>query len=850
MKPRLCLTISTMAFPGRRSRDPRTFRRPRRVIVQGSEPGFATTSRLFALPVILFSAAVAGAAHPQVLDDRLELTLFAEQPRIVTPVGCTFDHQGRLLVIESHTHFPPEDYSGPKTDRIRIVTDTDGDGSADQFRTFLDGTHATMSIAAGSDRWIYIATRMKIFRVRDDDGDGSADSREDLIQLQTEGNYPHNGLGGLAFDGQGHLYFGLGENLGLPYAIRGRDNHTLNGGGEGGNIYRCRLDGSQLERIATGFWNPFGICVDPVGRVFAVGNDPDASPPCRLVHVVMCGDYGYQFRFGRSGRHPLQAWNGELPGTLPMVAGTGEAPCAVLPYHGRLWVSSWGDYRIERFSLQPAGASFRAEREIVVQGDNHFRPVDFALAPDGSLYFTDWVERSYPVHGKGRIWRLQWKGKPPTAAFPQLSESEVRADTIATQVDTVALDSPDPFIHTAAVAGLVQDQVEQFAELEELETPRQRLGLLEAAHWRDVQEPLRTKLLTAALRDADTNVQLYAVRWIAEQQLTDFRPALNQSVRSNTSSLSLFKATIAAIEWLDQGDTKNAKRADYLARVLDQPDEYDLAIVAGALRAIPPDHAGLTVDKLNHFVSSANVRVERAAVRTLALIEKPDRYELLNSIARDETRDGEVRADAVVGLARDVERNRDLLSKLKDAKVASVRHEATRALGENVVAAATAKPAASDTDAWLELLLAKEGDPERGWRRFFGPGDARCANCHVFEERGAAIGPDLTQVANRLDRRRLIESILQPSREVAPRYVTTIIETEDGRAYKGLSLGADSDGKTEQFVGTDGQLFVLDIDTIDYRGLSTQSVMPSDLHTILSLDELRDLLAMFDRVGT
>ncbi len=253
-------------------------------------------------------------------------------------------------------------------------------------------------------------------------------------------------------------------------------------------------------------------------------------------------------------------------------------------------------------------------------------------------------------------------------------------------------------------------------------------------------------------------------------------------------------------------------------------------------------------EKLKQFASSTNARVQRAAVRSLALIEKPDRHELLGSIAMDESRDGQVRADAVVGLAQDTERNRDLLTELKDAKDASTRHEAVRALRESVVASATDKPAFDDTNAWLDLLMAN-GDPERGWRRFFGPGSGRCANCHVYQERGAASGPELTQVANRLDRRRLIESILQPSREVAPRYVATMIETDDGRAFTGLSLGADSNGETEQFVGTDGQRFVLDIDKIQYRALSLQSIMPSDLHKVLSVDDLRDLLALLERDG-
>jgi len=45
------------------------------------------------------------ASEPRVLDHRMQLELVAREPDIVTPVGLTFDQQGRLLVIESHTHF-------------------------------------------------------------------------------------------------------------------------------------------------------------------------------------------------------------------------------------------------------------------------------------------------------------------------------------------------------------------------------------------------------------------------------------------------------------------------------------------------------------------------------------------------------------------------------------------------------------------------------------------------------------------------------------------------------------------------------------------------------------------------
>jgi putative membrane-bound dehydrogenase-like protein len=355
---------------------------------------------------------------PQIHDPRLQIDLFAAEPDIVHPIGIAFDRRGRLLVIESHTHFRPPNYQGPKHDRVRIVEDSDGDGKADRFSTFFEGTQMTMDIAVHPDGSVYLATRNEVLRLRDTDGDGKADERRRIAFLETKGNYPHNGLSGLAFDSKGNLYFGLGENIGEDYKLIGADGTTLTGGGEGGSVFWCTADGRKLRRVATGFWNPFGVCRDISGRIFAVDNDPDAMPPCRLVHVVEGGDFGYQYRYGRSGRHAFQAWDGQLPGTLPMVSGTGEAPCEVLSYEsdglpreylGDLLVTSWADHRVERYHLKERGASWMAERKPFVQGGENFRPVGLAVAPDGSLFVSDWVRSDYNLHGKGAIWHIRMR---------------------------------------------------------------------------------------------------------------------------------------------------------------------------------------------------------------------------------------------------------------------------------------------------------------------------------------------------------------------------------------------------------------------------------------------------------
>jgi putative membrane-bound dehydrogenase-like protein len=353
---------------------------------------------------------------PRAHDPRLRVELFAAAPDIVHPINMDFDRRGRLLVIESHTHFRPPNYVGPPHDRVRVLEDTDGDGKADRFTTFFEGTQKTMDIAAHPDGSVYLATRNEILRLRDTRNDGVADEKRRVVFLDTRGDYPHNGLSGLCFDAHGDLYFGMGENLGAPYRLIGSDGTEIAGAGDGGHVFWCTADGRGLRRVATGFWNPFGICRDIFGRLFAVDNDPDAMPPCRLVHVVEGGDYGFQFRYGRAGRHPFQSWDGQLPGTLPMVAGTGEAPVEVVSYEsdglpseyvGSLFVTAWADHRIERYVPRERGASLTADRLPFVQGGADFRPTGLAVAPDGSLFVGDWVLRDYNLHNRGAVWHVR-----------------------------------------------------------------------------------------------------------------------------------------------------------------------------------------------------------------------------------------------------------------------------------------------------------------------------------------------------------------------------------------------------------------------------------------------------------
>jgi putative membrane-bound dehydrogenase-like protein len=750
------------------------------------------------LLALLVARSIEG-GEPRVLVPGCRLEQIAREPEIVTPVGMAFDIKGRLLVVESNTHQRPEDYEGPTSDRLRMLSDSDGDGRLNHWSTFAEGFRHAMNVAVHPDGGIYLVTRSDVHLLRDTNDDGVADSNEKVIQLKTTVDYPHNALSGIVAAGD-RMFLGVGENFGVDYDLVGSDGKTIKNTGGVGTIYTCKLEGSELHRFAQGFWNPFSLCLAD-NELFCVDNDPDASPPCRLINAHLTGDYGFRFEYGRAGVHPLQAWNGELPGTLPMVCGTGEAPTAVLFHRGYLWVTSWGDYRIERYKLIPqVDGTYSAERTIVVQGDADFRPTGMAVAPDGSLWFGDWVDRSYPVHGKGRIWRLELPDDMQTD-FVKIRDQNLRTGPL---------------------------------EFQKLESLRWEKSLS-----RD--ELLAT--IRQALESLDSDVQLFAVRWAAEERLTELIPQIEKLLESPPPSERYFLAVLAAIDWLSrEAEQRHSGIADgLLARELRNTNR-SAEVQALALNMISPDYKDVTLDLLQEYMKSDNESLQISAVRTLAQRSDVERFPLLLEIAQDATFSETVRVEALAGLASRAQQYRDVFDEFANGQ-GLCGEEAQRTLRLSGLAESPAeeKPAAGDLEAWRKLI-AEPGNAKSGRRLFFSAVGPQCSACHRHGGRGGNIGPDLTRLGESNSPERVLTSILDPNREVAPHYESWILVTDDGKTHVGQRLPKGGDDGIEPYADPTGRRFELKSETIMHRQTSPVSIMPAGLEKNLCIEDVRDLV--------
>jgi len=155
--------------------------------------------------------------------------------------------------------------------------------------------------------------------------------------------------------------------------------------------------------------------------------------------------------------------------------------------------------------------------------------------------------------------------------------------------------------------------------------------------------------------------------------------------------------------------------------------------------------------------------------------------------------------------------------------------------------ASPAPPSRQDLEAW-DKLMAAQGDAAAGERIYHHPRGPGCYRCHSVDGRGGEIGPDLSMAARVLTGRRLLESLLDPSKEVAPQFSVWNVVRTDGTTISGVLLGEQADG-SRQYGLAQGNVVSLKADEVAETHAAKGSVMPENLLELLAPGELSDLLA-------
>jgi hypothetical protein len=106
------------------------------------------------------------------------------------------------------------------------------------------------------------------------------------------------------------------------------------------------------------------------------------------------------------------------------------------------------------------------------------------------------------------------------------------------------------------------------------------------------------------------------------------------------------------------------------------------------------------------------------------------------------------------------------------------------------------------------------------------------------------VGPELSLIGRQGTAKELLQSIMEPNRDVAPQFYTTALELADGTTFTGILLRSSS---TEVYRNNSGDEVSFQKRDILQRKELRSSMMPSGLLDTLSDGEVIDLLAFLEQ---
>ena len=515
--------------------------------------------------------------------DGVAVSLFACEPMVVNPCDMDVDERGRVWITEGanyrismHANWGIIRDGG---DRLQVLEDTDGDGVADKASTFYQdpSINAALGICVLGNK-VIVSSAPNVFVLTDTDGDGKADKRE-LLFTDIKGFDHDHAVHAFVFGPDGKLYFNFGnagEQLRYPSeALKSIPLHGLIDKEEmkkgalvtdlagnqvtskakpyrQGMVFRCDLDGSNLETLGHNFRNNYEVAVDSFGTLWQSDNDDDGNRGVRINYVMEFGNYGYtdemtganwgvnwkkaQAKGVKEEDKSPYHWYQQDPGVVPNLLHTGNgSPTGITIYEGTLLPAVFrnqvihcdaGPRVVRAYPVKNDGAGYKAETvNILNSPDSWYRPSDVCVAPDGSLLIADWHDAGVGGHNMADRFLESMTGRIYRIAPPGAKHTSPKFDFQSAAGCVAALQSPNMSARYLAWTALHKMQAGAEKELLAMwngSEPRMRARALQLLARIDGKGQ---GYFLKGLKDRDADIRITALR-IARSLKVDLIPVV------------------------------------------------------------------------------------------------------------------------------------------------------------------------------------------------------------------------------------------------------------------------------------------------------------------------------------
>ncbi len=827
----------------------------------------------------------------------LEVTLWAKSPLLMNPTNMDIDRHGRIWIAEGLNYRGSR--KRPEGDRIVVLEDTDGDGKADKSHTFVQDKELVSPLGiAVIGNLVIVSQPPNLIVYTDVNGDAKfdpeIDKRENLltgfggknhdhslhsVTVHPNGRYVfnHGNMGSNVTDRSGRTF-----HLGSPYSNRqnagkpSADGHVYIGGAS----FTVNPDGTGLRVIGHNYRNSYEQTVTSFGDVFQ--NDNDDPPACRTSWVMEYANFGFASMDGkrswgadrRPGQStPIAEWRQQDPGTTPPgdVYG-GGAPTGIVYYEngalgkhtglllscesaknvvfGYYPVPHGAGFRLERFDFLTtnlerdwAGADFRGGRPTT---KNLFRPSDVSVGPDGAIYVADWFDARVGGHSTrdtgatGSIYRIAPKGFTPKV--PQF-------DLATLEGQLVAFGNPAPNVRALGFYKLRAQGQKAVPAVRRLLTDKNPYLAARAVYLLAQLGESGVAEVVKVLDHADAQMRIVAFRALrhmnhdvlahARKLVVDKSPAVRREVALALRDVpfkscgDLLIAIAAGYDGKDRWSlealgTAASGKIDELYAALRKlqskdPTRWSPAFASIAWRLHP---AQAVADLKTRANSKQLTREEREqAVDSLAFIPAESAGRAMLAIATDGPADTFKKATWWV-------RNRHNNDWRSYNLAASLP-----ARPKPVAVLPKPKGPVTKLPPVSEILKLK-GVAKRGKGIFEVRGT--CFVCHAVKGKGGLIGPDLTDIAQKLNTALILENMINPSANISLGYEASVITKKDGTEVLGFVVG---EGDPLLIRDASGVQHAINKKDLVKREKMKQSLMPAANLLGLKAQDLADIVA-------